>query len=185
MAAAKSNNSIEYKVIKDEDGLKEPALLEEYEKKLYDAFRDDLYFQKQYTVIENNRMRIKLIPFEDLYILGAVKEGRLAAAITGHMNMENRLQLEDLGFTINKHEGKISEGLTFYISEDLGEGMLAVLGSFLETVIAELKKREITAIYSTCSGKMLNMYGMFDFEAIDSRVIEDGEEEFLVKCDLV
>jgi hypothetical protein len=173
---------IDFEFLKDENSIKDEGALTEFEKLLYKSFSENSpngWLIKNYKTIDNSRL-LPTVPYEDVFIFVAKKDGQIVAGISGTLNMNNELQLEKMGFDVDKHTNPFCEGLNFYISDDLGEGFLKVLGGFLDRIVTELKLRNIDCIYSTCSKKLRNMYMMFDFEILDSRDL-DGDEEFLIR----
>ena len=116
-----------------------------------------------------------------MFIFIAKKDNEIIAGISDAINMNNKLQLESMGFSIDKKsELKISEGLNFYINIDLSESIFEILGTFLNKIVAELKKSGINIIYVTCSPHLINMYEMFGFEVVDKKKLENLDE-YLIK----
>ncbi len=60
---------------------------------------------------------------------------------------------------------------------------MEILNNFLDSIIYELKKRDISIIYATCSKKLKNFYILFGFEILNSIKIND-DEEYLIKYEI-
>ena len=154
----------------------------EYEECLYSAFikKDPKgWLSTNYKIIDGNRFRSD-IPYEDQKIFGAYKNGLLIAAISGNLNMNSKLELEKMGFNINKNEN-VCEGLNLFINENLGIETFDIIKNFMNFIFTKAKELSIKKIYLTCSNKLMRMYSLYGFRKEYSLIINDKEEYLMVK----
>jgi hypothetical protein len=100
-------SKFEYIEIKDENDLFE------HEKLLYDAYINrspDDWISNNYEKIENCRLKAPY-SYSDLIVLGVKKDDLLVATLAINKNTNNKLQLEEEGFT----RDNIETTKTFYL----------------------------------------------------------------------
>ena len=175
-------DDIKFYFLKDENGVNNETDLLNFERLLYKSFQKDSpngWIMNNYRFVENSRL-LPTIPYKDVFIFIAKQNNQIVAGISGTLNMDNKLQLEEMGFSIDKKKENICEGLNFYISKESSKNFMVVLNTFLDKIVSELKKRNINIIYSTCSKKLINFYELFGFETL-AHVDINGEPEYLIK----
>lgn len=158
----------------------------EYEKRLYEAFKTkhpDNWIFSHYEIIDNCRIRPRNIPRRDQVFYAAVKNGKILAGICGNRNSGAPLQLEEMGFTIDRTGPKFIEGLNLYAAENLGFDAISVFQQIFSFAAVLLRADEVKQIYSTCSAHLLKMYKFFGYESVDCKVL-DGVEKHLIKYDI-
>ena len=174
--------NIDYLVIKDENVLYNENDLLKFERLLYESFKNDQWIMNNYHIIDNSRL-IPPVCYDDVFIIIAKENNEIIAGTSGIINMKNRLQLEQMGFHIDKNKKKIAEGLNFYITKDSNKNFIKILNSFLDIIIKEIKKRNIEEMYTTCSKDLVKYYELFGFE-ISEQIELDGYPEFLMKLNI-
>jgi hypothetical protein len=161
--------------------LKDEKDIIEYEKGLYDAFikKDpDGWVSKNYDIINNCRLRSKIsYSYQTIYAVKINDEIIACGAVNFNPDM---LQLEKMGFIIQKNiSDKICEGINLFISRDMGDQTIGILGGLNSYIFDDLKKRGITIAYGTCSRKLKALYTIYGFEVIDRKIIEEDKKLLL------
>lgn len=155
--------------------------LELYEKALYRAFSSS--YIKTLDYIWNINHKLKKIntkvSYEYQEIIIAKVANRIVAGTSINFSLTETLQLELMNFTINKTQKDFCEVLYIFSLLDFVNGKPVIL-SLSKLLMENLKKRNITRIYSTCSLKRLNGYQIIGFTVIDQQVFE-GETKFLLE----
>jgi len=152
-----------------------------YEKSLFRAFSrlSDLGIARTKDVDSaSERMRNK-IPYSDLDILLGWLDGRIIASLAINRNMDRVLQLELMGFSIDKSEPGICEGLSLFNHRVLvnNQSVGLLLKEFGDRYAASLG---IKKIYGTCSEKTIKGYTKLGFTVLDTLSIE-GVRQFLIQ----
>jgi hypothetical protein len=160
----------------------DPSRVEQYEKSFFKAFygiNDSAMDLISDTDKTNKVMRTKL-PYKDQAIFIADLNGAIVSAVAINRNLEDRLQLEMLGFSIDKKEAGIVEGLiVFNLQTFFGMESIALkLKDFAQQKIDEWKIRKI---YGTCSKRLLRGYQILGWKVIDEKTIGSTQEYLLVK----
>ncbi len=157
--------------------------LGDYESSMYRAFSGtEIQTLDRIWNIDHKKRKIKTkIPYESQKIYVARLEGKIVSGVAINVNMNDTLQLEMMGFTIDKDD-KTAEGL--------GVFNLSVLTSFNPVVILlknhafeVVTKLGIEKMYGTCSEKKLRGYRILGWEPIDDRLFL-GEKKYLLRIPL-
>lgn len=115
----------------------------------------------------NKRIRTK-IPYEDLEVYVARLGNTLISGVAVNYNMKSALQLEMLGFTIDKQEPGICEGLALFNNQSIGrENMLEQL--MQKYVLERHREYGIRKAYGTCGASNLRGYQALGFRVLDQR----------------
>ncbi len=153
-----------------------------YERGLYKAFVErnpDNWLTTHYRVVDECRFQSP-IPYRDQTVYAAVEDGRIAAAGAINFNTHNVLQLEMIGFEIDKVSAPVCEGLLLFSDGSLpGERFLSVASTLFEFIETDLIRRGMSRVYGTCSRGLKAMYTLLGFEVVD-RLKLDGELKLLL-----
>ena len=136
-------------------------------------------FYNHDQVIEiNSVIRQKVMLFKEI----AKKNKEIIAGMTVNFNLDKELELEKLGFEIEKTDN-VCEGLTFF--GFASENYFEIYGKLGDLLYDYMRKNNKDIMYATSSKKTLKIYvnPINGFELIDSRII-DGEKEYLVKKEI-
>lgn len=173
-------SEISFKVL-DYENTKE---LLEYEKGLYKSFfetkHDKVKMQKNFIIKDGNRL-IPLIPYEDLIIYQGYLDNKLVCANAINISTST-FDIENIGFSFSFDKTK-AEGLNMFFQNVEGDKAIRIGNDFLDYVLIDLKKKGYDTLVSSCTKKLKALYLLFDFEVIDSKMI-DGEEHFLLKYNM-
>ena len=102
--------------------------------------------------------------------------------MSGNLKCEGKLQLEEMGFKIERDKEKFCEGLTLYNNNEMSDKLLFIFDKLMNIIIKNLKEMKIYFIYATCSDHLINMYNLFGFEMIDTKNLL-GVKKYLLKYD--
>ncbi len=130
---------------------------------------------------KNRRLRAR-IPYRDQRISVARFHDALIAGVAVNINMHAPLQLELMGFSIDKEEPAICEGLGIFSLQVLA-GVTPVALGLRNHAFSRMREYGIRKTYGTCSSKKLRGYQLLGFKTIDQRVFK-GEEKFLLEYSL-
>jgi hypothetical protein len=175
------NNNIVYCILSEENEIAQ------YEKDIYTAFTvktPDPWVANNYQVIDGNRFRSK-IPYSDQKIYAAKKGDDIIASIAINFNCKKRLQLEEVGFVLyeTKRNKNICEGLTLYTNQETAENFFDIFFNLGKFIVIDLKKLNISHLFSTCPKKVKTMYELFGFKIIDDIELY-GKKEYLLEYDV-
>jgi hypothetical protein len=160
--------------------ISDPSEIAEFESALYDAFKNisDPSLEAIWDIDRSGRKIKTRIPYADQDIMVVRINGSIAAAASVNLNMGGTLQLEEFGFTIDKNEQNICEGLfIFNIHPDLA---LAI--AFKKNFFEYLALRDIKKIYGTCSEKRIKGYRLLGFNDVEMRIFRDQKKYLLMAC---
>lgn len=156
-----------------------------FEKAAFKAFEsnlDDVSIQKIWRIDENNKIIKFPYPYEDLEVaLFSAGEEILAAACI-NTNMKNTLQLEKLGFQVDKSESAIVEVVVLFVLTPMYNGS-PIFFKVRDFIFPYLINKSIKKIYGTCNKQKFRGFKILDFRIIDTRVF-DGKDEYLIVKDL-
>ncbi len=160
------------------------TIIEEYEKELYKAFKTtEIKTLQKIWHYDDVKKRIKTrVPYTNQEIYALSLDNKITAALTINFNMNDTLQLEMMGFSIDKSEEGLCEGLVLF-SQRKFVGNNILIADVSKYAIQEMKNRNIKKFYGTCSKEKLRMYTLMQFEIIDKRVFR-GEEKYLLVQEL-
>lgn len=154
----------------------------QYEKSLFKAFYgfNDAAMDVMWDIDRTNRKIHTRVPYKDQEIFVADLEGVIISAIAVNRNTEDLLQLEMLGFSVDKKEAGIVEGIAlFNLQPFLGsESVILKLLDFSQPRIDEWQIRKI---YGTCSKRLLRGYQILGWKAIDEKTFGSDQEHLIVK----
>lgn len=158
-----------------------------YEQGLYEAFSSrnpDNWLTQNYLTIDGCRFRSR-IPYRDQVVYAARDGGRIVAAGAVNFNVTDTLQLEEIGFFIDKEAVPACEGLLLFTDGKSlpGERFLEVASGLFRFIESDLIGRGMVRVYGTCSRPLRAMYTLLGFQVID-RLKKDGETKLLLAYDL-
>ncbi len=155
--------------------------IKEYERALFRAFQGtEILTLKEIWDFDNRHKRLKTkVPYQSQVIYIARLHGGIVAGTPFNFNMNEQLQLEMVGFSIDKNQKDICEGLGVFCLQVFHDA--TSIGLMLKDYAMEhLKERNIRTAYGTCSQRKLKGYQQLKFEVIDERMFM-GEKKYLLK----
>jgi hypothetical protein len=153
----------------------------QYERALFRAFYGikgsamDLFWNID---IKNRRICTK-IPYCDQRIFIVDLDDEVIAGVAINLNMTAPLQLEMLGFSIDKTAPSIAEGLALFSIQTIpgSESVIIKLRDYMDKKVDEFHIRKV---YGTCSERLLRGYKILGWKVIDEKVI-NGAPKFLIE----
>ncbi len=155
-----------------------------YEHSLYKAFssRD---FLDPVRIVDHKLHRTQTkIPYQAQDVFIVRLKDKIVAAMAINYDMNNTLQLELRGFSINKDQPHICEVLHLFSNIDLmnGKPVIETLGDFALNKIA---LRNVNTIFITCTERRLNSYQKFGFSLVAQNDLPfNGSKRFLLVTNL-
>lgn len=157
------------------------ADVEAYEKGMFEA-----YYGTSETIsltrifdTETKRLRLK-IPYEDQTILLGKIDDEVVAAVGFNRNQKDKLNLENLGFSIDKSKKNFAEGTGMFCTVQFHEGKLVLL-ELLSRIWDIIRDMDYEVFYGYCGEDNLRFFQRVDFSVIDTKVI-CGEKMFLLQA---
>lgn len=120
-----------------------------------------------------------LVPYTGQKILAAVLNDRIIGASLMNLDMAVETQLEKIGFTFQKEQGKTAEGLAIF-SNKIFVGRKLVLMDLMEQTNKALQALDIQTCFISCDKKHLYAYQQVGFSMMD-KVSFNGQDEFLLR----
>lgn len=155
-----------------------------YEKALYRAFSDtDIKTLDAIWKFDIPNKRLKtMIPYrsQDVYI--AKLDGAIIAGAAINFDIKKKLQLERFGFTIDKTEKHICEGLGIF-NLQVFSGLNPVALQLRDICYDHLRDKKIKKVYGTCSQRRLRGYQVQGFSVMNERIFMD-EKKYLLMIEL-
>lgn len=159
--------------------------VENYESSLYEAFvlKDKSgWIATHYQIIDDSRLRSR-VPYKDQIIYFAEINNKIVCAGAMNFNYNAKLQLEDMGFKIQKNE-PLCEGLTFFATDDIqGEIVMNLFSKITLLFEDEMRNKNINISYLTCARKVKALYSLNGFKKVAVKEI-DGIKKYLMMIDL-
>lgn len=158
--------------------------IREYERALFRAFQGtEILTLEEIWDFDNRNKRLKTkIPYHSQEIYIARLHGGIVAGTPFNFNMNEPLQLEMVGFSIDKNRENICEGLGVFCLQVFHDTQS--IGLMLKDYAMErLKEKNITVAYGTCSQRKLKGYQQLKFEVIDEKMFK-GEKKYLLKREI-
>lgn len=120
-----------------------------------------------------------LVPYTGQKILAAVLNNQIIGASLMNLDMAVETQLEKIGFTFNKEQGKTAEGLALFSNKTF-VGRKLVLLDLMEQTNKVLQALDIHSCFISCDKKHLYAYQQVGFSMMD-KVSFNGQDEFLLR----
>jgi hypothetical protein len=153
----------------------DPHEIEALERALFNSFKNskDRSLEAIWD-FNDSEQRIKIqIPYNDIEIMVALFDGSIVSGTAVNFNMSGRLQLEYFGFSIDKSEPGICEGLyLFNTYSDLND-LFFLLSTFRKHLYEFLISRNVRKVYATCSRRRLRNYRFLGFKDIDMKLVNE------------
>lgn len=160
-----------------------PKDVETYEKGMFKAYFGTSETIHLTRVVDKEQKRLRLkIPYEDQTILTAKVDDTIIAAVGFNNNQQATLNLENLGFTIDKTKKNFAEGTGMFCNVQFHEGKLVLL-ELLSKVWEMIREEGYEVFYGFCGEDKLRFFERVDFKVIDTKEI-CGEKMFLLKAQL-
>jgi hypothetical protein len=154
----------------------------QYEKSLFKAFYGfyDAAMDKMWDIDPSNKKIHTKIPYKDQEIFVADLDGAIISAISVNRNTEDLLQLEMLGFSVNKKEAGIAEGIALFNLQPFvgSESIVLKLRDFSQQKIDEWQIRKL---YGTCSKRLLRGYQILGWKEIDEKTVGSAQRYLIEK----
>ncbi|MBN1760145.1 MAG: hypothetical protein JW863_17595 [Chitinispirillaceae bacterium] len=162
--------------------LNDPDAVEQYERCLFRAFYpldNPVLARLRKVDMVQRRMRL-CIPYRDMDVFIARFDGRIIAGAAINYNCYAPMQLEKIGFTIDKSRPGICEGLAIFNTRSFAEQhpVMFELGAYIH---AELLRKKIRVTYGTCSTRLLKGYTLLGFREVDHRNLDTYKIHLLEK----
>ena len=159
----------------------------EYEKELFDSFSKldpDGWVMNNYQIINGNRLRSKTLTYEDIEVYLVKNYCKILIGSSVNYNVNKKLQLEIMGFYLDKKIKNFCEGLIFFTTEQAkNHDFLKISTNLFEFIKKKLLKKNIKTVYGTCSRKLKAMYSLLGYEVIDKLVV-NNEKKLLMKLEM-
>lgn len=151
-----------------------------YENLLYQSFKDypESFFEGIWFFNHDEFTAKMRIPYSSQKILLAEAENEIVGAVVINTNMQLQLQLEMVGFNIEKIDGKTAEVLAIF-SKKIMVGRDVVLARLGESCVNILKKIGIKTCWATCTEKHLRGYISIGF-LNKGKINFHGDDEYLI-----
>jgi hypothetical protein len=155
-----------------------------YEKALYKAFSSrGLVEPVRIADHELHRTRSK-IPYQSQSVFVAKVRNKVVASMAINYDMDNILQLELRGFSIDKKRPKICEVLHLFSLMDMmnGQPLIATISKY---ALEKIKARGVETVFATCAERRLNSYKRIGLSAIaENNLPINGSKYFLLEMNL-
>ena len=154
----------------------------EYEKGLYDSYSQkdaDGWIFNNYEMIDNCRLKPN-IDYKDLVVYGYKDKNKLIAGAAINYNMAGTLQLEQMGFKIEKTDKKFCEGLNLFATIDMSENLMLTVGDFHDLIVKDIKNRGVEIVYGTCEDEIKGMYSIFGWDIMYCINLENVKEFLMI-----
>jgi hypothetical protein len=158
----------------------------DFEKGIYRNFylrNPDNWIAKNYTLIENNRLKPKVDYSNQIIIVGK-EDNNIVAGISYNINNEY-LEMHELGFKITDIAGdkKYCEVLLLYIDKKIKNNPFEIgieMNKFLNPV---LKEKGFQYIYGTCAESKKILYEKFGWEFVFEKkeITNKTDEKYLLR----
>lgn len=156
--------------------VKNPEDVAAYERALYRAFSaaGSIVLDRIWEFDRKNRRAKTRVAYEGQEIYAARAGDAIIAAAAMNYDMTRPLQLEMIGFTVDKSETGVCEGLALF-SLDTFAGHAAVSLRLKDYTFSMVRRRHIRTMYATCSQRRLGGYRRLGWREIDERSFERGK----------
>ncbi len=153
--------------------------------------------QAQYTAFEQTQIRTldiiwecdhrhrrlkSRLPYDRQEVFVAWFERRIVAGFAVNRDLTGELQLEVTGFTVDKSEPDICEGIGLFCLQFYA-GDAVIIAELCDHALGRLREQGIRKMYGTCSVGRLRTYKMMGFELLDKTDFH-GEQKCLILQDV-
>lgn len=159
----------------------------EYEKGLYNAFKNNDptgWILNNYKMVDECRLISKTLDYDDQEFYTVKKDGIILIGAAVNYNIKKKLQLEEMGFKIDKNNNNFCEGLILYTINSENIDFLHAASNLFEFIKKRMLEKEIKKVYGTCSRKLKAMYSLLGYIVIDRLTLKDGTIKLLMSMDL-
>ncbi|MFW6254413.1 MAG: hypothetical protein ACOC41_05740 [Chitinivibrionales bacterium] len=152
-----------------------------YERAMYRAFSGSeiVTLDKIWQFDHKNRKLRTRIPYDDQEIYVARLDDSVVAGVAVNYAMDKILQLEMMGFSIDKNRKGICEGLGIFNLRVFHNSSMVAL-TLKQHMFEKMRERGIVRAYGTCSTRKLRGYLHLGWRLIDQRQFE-GEQKYLLE----
>lgn len=134
---------------------------------------------EEFSHVDHTAKRFRpRIPYEDLRTIIGKHNGTIVCGMTLNINLNHKLQLETLGFSIDKTEPDIAEGRGFFITSPFIDGE-STLFKVRDYAIRYLQNNQINKVYGCCFKNLVRGYKLLGFNELDSHKFNGEEVYFL------
>ena len=152
-----------------------------YEKSLFRAFIPyETPALKSVWNFNHKERRVKTkIPYSSQVIFVGKLGDATVSAVSVNLNMKEQLQLEMMGFSIDKTQKGLAEGIgVFNLQVFSGVNPIAIL--LKKFAFKKIQELDISLMYGTCSDRVLRGYQALGWKVVDERVFMD-EKKYLLE----
>ena len=176
------NNDLQYRI------LKSAAEIIEYEQLLYKEFSQNnlrSWVNRHYLKIDGSRYRSP-IPYSEQSIYGVYEDSKLISAIAINFNTEREMQLEEVGFNLNRNaiDCHYCEALSFFCDRHKHHHSFEVLRNLRIFLSNDLKAKNISFVLSTCSRSVIHLYERFGWSIVTKKII-DRRIKYLIQLEIL
>jgi hypothetical protein len=152
-----------------------------YEKSFFKSFykKDISDLISIWDFDEKNRRAHTKIPYSDQEIYVAKIDTEIVSGMAVNYNMKNQLQLEMLGFKIDKTQMNIAEGLVMFNLVTFYENV-SVAFKIRDFAQSRMNLRLVKKTYGTCPKKLVKGYLFLGWNVIDEKLVH-GQLEYLLE----
>lgn len=157
--------------------------IEQYERQMFRAYYGATKTLELTRHIDKKNRRIRSkIPYEDQKIIIAEVNGKMIAGMGVNFNMNGTLNLENLGFSIDKSQEKIAEGTGMFCNTPFVDGKMVMYELFMFGNVY-LKENQYKTMYGFCGQKLVRSFKSMGFSVLEEKEVE-GETMFLLSIDI-
>ena len=152
-----------------------------YEKGVYRAFvpYETPALTSVWDFDHKARRVVSKIPYSSQVIFVGKLDSATVSGVSVNLNMNEELQLEMMGFEIDKSQNGLAEGLgVFNLQVFSGVNPIAIL--LKKFAFKKIQELDISIMYGTCSDRVLRGYQALGWKAVDERVFMD-EKKYLLE----
>lgn len=151
-----------------------------YERALFRAFQGtEILTLDEIWDYDKSKRRLKTkIPYQSQEVYITKLQGMIIGGVPVNFNMKEPLQLEMMGFSIDKSAENICEGLGVFSLQVFHETIPVGL-ELRDYAFERIKQKNIKIVYGTCSQRKLKGYLNLKFKVIDERIFK-GEKKYLL-----
>ncbi len=131
-------------------------------------------------VFDHAQKRVRtIVPYSGQRVVAAEVDGQLIGGAMLNLDMESQLQIEKIGFSVPKVQGKTAEGLALFANQLIIDGEL-VMVEIMRFADSLLESLGIKTFWASCDESLVPGYLNFGFRNIDTLWF-NGQDEFLLE----
>jgi hypothetical protein len=153
----------------------DPEAIIAYERALFRAFTatDTVILERIWDFDRPQKRARTRIPYSSQRIFTACLEGRIIGGAAMNLNMQAPLQLEAMGFSIDKSASGVCEGIALF-NLQIFSGATMVAAALRDYSLGRIQAENIRALYGTCSQRRMRGYSMLGWKPVAEKAFERG-----------